>query len=423
MTLEDREMWTKTNIKFIINHTDKILKCEKPFSFLACCIEIKNVLENPDHLSRLPVPIDGSCNGYQHSSAIAKDSLAGELVSLTPTSIQADLYLKAAKALIDKMPDWFANRPDLQMKHIRKYITKRGTMTRAYSAGADKMADSMYSDCYTGGIADKHRITMVDCSQLSDNLIEALEEVCPGTNIVMNFLQSIVDFAIGKTKAYDLDGTLWTHRKKKRVHSRKQDLKKKKNKTVEEELELAMIDERLDHVKNTRFLAYGNGDSYLSWVSPSGFPVFYHSYLTKEMNVYVTLQNVPVGHKKNGEFTGRVTHVLQEPSSYASLQGLMSGISPNYIHSQDAAHMAMVVSQWEHSFGAVHDSYSTHAEHIDELAHLTRKVFIDIYDKENYFEEILTNILGDTAKDYPKPLPVQGDLDITQVQQSKYFFC
>lgn len=423
MTLQDRKLWVDNNLNFVLNSTDTIRhNCEKPFSFLAACVEIKNVLADPEYKSQLPIPIDGTCNGYQHSAAISKDELTGELVSLVQTDIQADLYVKAAKALINSMPEWFKDRPNMKMKHIRKYITKRATMTRAYSAGADKIADSMYADCYTGGISKKFNIEMTDCEVAAKEIIKALNEVCPGATKTMSFLQKLVDFEIGKTSAYDIDGSEWTHTKKKKAHSRKQTLKKIKEKTLDEELELELIEQQLTHVKNTRHLSYGNGKDHMSWITPSGFPVFYYNYLTREMNVYVTLSGVPVGHKKNGKYTGRITHVLQEASNFPSLKGLMSGISPNYTHSQDGSHMALIVSQWKHSFGAIHDSFSTHAEYVDNLSHLTRQVFIDIYDKENYFEFILNNVLSNTDNANLE-LPELGNLDITDVRSSEYFFC
>jgi len=421
MTLEDRYLWTVNNLDFIKLSVNTINNCEKPFSFLACCIELNNYFNNPNHLSHLPIPIDGSCNGYQHSAAIAKDELTGRLVSLEATPIPSDLYVQSAKSLIEREQEWFDKR-DMPMKHIRKYITKRGTMTRQYSAGVEKIADSMYSDSYTGEITDKYDIAMVDCELLSKSLIKALEEVCPGATDTMSFLQSLVNFEIGKTSAYDIDGTKWTHTKKKRLHSRKQALKRTKDKTIDEELELALIEQRLSHVKKTRYVSYGNGKTHMEWVSPSNFPVFYHSYLTREFNVYVTLAGVPIGHKKNGEHTGRITHVLQEPSPYASLQGLMSGISPNYIHSQDAAHMALVLSEWDYTFGAVHDSFSTHAEHVDELTVLTKQKFIDMYSSDNCFVDIMNNVLSDTTG-FDRPLPKLGNLDINKLNESEYFFC
>ena len=91
MTLDDRVLWVKKNLEFVINtartktiHQD----AEKPYSFLAVCIEIaayhKAKILKQDYMSGFPVPIDGSNNGWQHLAAMSKDKQAGTLVSLVP---------------------------------------------------------------------------------------------------------------------------------------------------------------------------------------------------------------------------------------------------------------------------------------------------------------------------------------------------
>jgi len=55
------------------------------------------------------------------------------------------------------------------------------------------------------------------------------------------------------------------------------------------------------------------------------------------------------------------------------------------------------------------------------LSHLTRQSFIDIYNKENYFEDIKVNVLSDTTN--YEGIPDQGNLDIADVRGSEYFFC
>ena len=68
--------------------------------------------------------------------------------------IQKDFYVQCAKDLIKRVPDWFEER-QMPMKHIRKGIAKRGSMTRAYSAGAQKIAENMYLDCHVEGYLRK----------------------------------------------------------------------------------------------------------------------------------------------------------------------------------------------------------------------------------------------------------------------------
>ena len=65
---------------------------EKSVSFLACCFEWfdyqRAVKDNRINVSHLPVPLDGSNNGWQLLGAISKDSQTGRLVVIIPVEIQ-----------------------------------------------------------------------------------------------------------------------------------------------------------------------------------------------------------------------------------------------------------------------------------------------------------------------------------------------
>ena len=90
------------------------------------------------------------------------------------------------------MPEWFDER-QMPMKHIRKGIAKRGAMTRAYSCGQKKMSESMYSDCYQFGYTKDYNINTWDCDELSNQVIRAIQEVCPGPLDTMRYLQRLAD--------------------------------------------------------------------------------------------------------------------------------------------------------------------------------------------------------------------------------------
>ena len=100
-------------------------------------------------MTHLPIPIDGSNNGWQHLGSISKDVQTGDLVGLIPIEIPKDFYVQTAKELISLTKDerLCSILNSMPMKHIRKGITKRGSMTRAYSAGAGKIAENMFFDC------------------------------------------------------------------------------------------------------------------------------------------------------------------------------------------------------------------------------------------------------------------------------------
>ena len=361
MTLEDRAQWTQENIDVIVEMGEMRMiaeEAEKAISFLACCIEwYRYSTTDGDYYTRLPIPIDGANNGWQHLGAMSKDALTGRLVGLVPTEIQNDFYVQIAKRLCDRMPEWFEER-QIPMKHIRKGIAKRAAMTRAYSCGQKKMSESMYSDCYQYGFTNDYNISTWDCDELSSQVIRAIQEVCPGPLDTMKYLQRLADQEI--TNWYKQYGT-----------------------------------------------DRGKG---IEWTTPSGFPVIYECYRTRPVKVDCYGFNTP-----DGEI--RFKHVIREHTDIPDRRGFMCGISPNFVHSMDASHMALVIADWEGDFAAVHDSYSSHASNVEDLMVKTRQKFVSIYDKENFYDTI------PFGKGFEGVVPTIGKLSIKDVADSTYFFC
>ena len=369
MTLDDRVLWVQNNIDFIREtaRTKTInLNAEKPYSFLAVCLEIHYYLsaktKGMRYISGFPLPIDGSNNGWQHLAAMSKDKQAGTLVSLVPTPIQKDFYVAVAKELIGIMPEYF-NEKQMPMKHIRKGIAKRGSMTRAYSAGKQRIGKNMYDDCHVEGFTVKYGITEDECNTLSGNLIKAINTVCAGPLKTTKFLQKIAEHELNSNR------------------------------------------------------------NHLTWHTPSGFPVIYKAYLQHERKQRGTIRGI------QGNKDGRVMHVIkvdvlskETGERVPCRRSFASGISPNVVHSYDAAHMANTIVGFGGSFGAVHDSFSTHASEVDFLQEVTKLTFIAQYDVENFFR-ILKEVLMQNADSFTFPEPELGELDVNEVMNSKYFFC
>ena len=366
MTLDDRVKWVKVNAVLVgetaIGHTLHT-KAEKPHSFLACCNEIFNYkVADGAYSSGFPIPIDGSNNGWQHLAAISKDEVAGALVSLTPATIQNDFYVAVAKELITIIPEWFAEK-NIPMKHIRKGIAKRGAMTRAYSAGKKRIAQNMYDDCHMEGFNVKYNISEQDCDMLAGNLIRAINTVCSGPLKTTKYLQRIAEHELN------------------------------------------------------------SGESCMSWTTPSGFPVSYKAYLQHERKQRGTIRGI-VGNKD-----GRIMHVVRVDAINQETGGRVpcrrsfaSGISPNFIHSLDAAHMANTIVSFGGSFAAVHDSFSAHADDVGFLQDVTKMTFIAQYDVENFFD-IVQDMLMKHNETFQPEQPELGKLNVNDVTSSDYFFC
>ena len=360
MTLRDRELWTLNNLSDIelVSAFNSLGNAEKPVAFLAVAHEIVNYIsasnKGLDYYSSLPVPIDGSNNGWQHLGAISKDVQTGELVGLVPVGIQRDFYVATAKELIGLTKDEHRQSvlSAMPMKKIRKGISKRGSMTRAYSAGAQKIADNMVNDLRKEGYDIEYDISDKDCLGFSRDLVKAIELVCSGPLKTMKFFQHIVQ---------------------------------------------AVLE---------------SGHNHIAWFTPSGFYVHYEKFYERQEKVKGTI--VGVGKRD------QVYHVGRTVSDKADPRGFACGISPNYIHSLDASHMAKVITEWDGDFGAVHDSFSTHPSDVDDLLALTKKVFIDMYDHPNYFDQIETSIV--TGYEGFVEQPELGDLNIKEIKDSDYFF-
>ena len=355
MTLNDRAQWTQENIQSLIELGKKREfrpEAEKTVTFLACCIELHNYsIADGDYISHLPIPIDGSNNGWQHLGAISKDKKTGELVGLIPTDIQKDFYVQTAKELINQTEDdrLMGILEAMPMKHIRKGISKRGSMTRAYSAGAGKIAENMYFDCKVEDFHETYGIKEEDCSDFAKLLIKAIDIVCPGPLSTMAYFQALAAKEIGYTDR-------------------------------------------------------------ITWTTPSGFNVEYTAW---KMDNY----------RYRGTISGyrQVNHVVHIASDYPDIRSFMCGISPNFIHSLDAAHMSLVVDEWPNTFGAVHDSFSTHACDVEDLLTLTKSKFIEMYDVPNFYDYIAEEIVTD-HRDLDVEQPTQGELDIKEIEYSDYFF-
>ena len=415
MTLEDRIQWTNEYMSEILSagaNSEFTMDAEKPISFLATCIEWHDYYQaqqqNRIYMTCLPIPIDGSNNGWQHLGAISKDTHTGELVGLIPVEVQKDFYVQTAKELIhlNKDEELTEILDQMPMKKIRKGISKRGSMTRAYSAGAAKIAENMYFDCKAEDFHISYGISEDHCKKLAKTLVKAIDNVCPGPLSTMNYFQNLAAFEIGKHSKVGPDGEI-AGKPYKELMAKQKKLWVKKDKT---DVELDELDSVVkDLSEYTSVLIYGNGNDYLEWDTPSGFHVKYENWMMRDA-------------KTHGRLDGQyIFHVAKVPMDRPDIKGFMCGVSPNYIHSLDASHMALVIDGWNGEFGAVHDSFSTHASDVDRILALTKRVFIDMYDVDNYYDHIESQIVTDkTNLDVEQP--VLGDLNISEIENSDYFF-
>ena len=367
MSLKDRQKWSEENTELFwniaedpITTKDIWMAAEKPWVFLSICFEIcayhGSLLTNEEHYSNLPIAIDGSSNGTQHLAAMSKDEIAGRMVGLMEQEKPIDFYIIVAKGILNRNvgTDLGKILAEIPMKLIRKGISKRGTMTKAYDAGVKCIADIIYMDCYDAGMTTKYGITKTIAKKLSKDLVQTYNAICSGPVSIKNYLQALV---------------------KHRVDTQNEDT--------------------------------------VCWMSPSGFPCVSEKWIMNKKKVELPFTQ------------GRIQVVVHEQTTRPAMHEMISGISPNYVHSMDAAHMSLVIVELEKSgilsFGAIHDSFSVHAEKVPELLHITKETFIDIYDR-NIFKDMRSQIISNDPL-FTDAEPRKGKLDLKELMYSDYFFC
>ncbi len=99
--------------------------------------------------------------------------------------------------------------------------------------------------------------------------------------------------------------------------------------------------------------------------------------------------------------------------------------APNFVHSFDAAHLAMTVNRAREQgitdFSLIHDSYGTHACDVDRLAKIVRETFVELYSVDR-----LAEFEADVREYAPgvelPPRPPRGPFNLRDVLESEYFF-
>jgi DNA-directed RNA polymerase len=151
-----------------------------------------------------------------------------------------------------------------------------------------------------------------------------------------------------------------------------------------------------------------NGEPVIEWTSPSGFPVVMYAYQRKE--VELELEDFNAG--KIGNM--RITRIVS--TSEYKKSGAVNGISPNVVHSCDAAHLDMTVVSCDFPITTIHDSFGAAAGNADDLFYKVRECFVRMYISRNVLLDILTE-LG-----HADLMPQLGDLDLNAVMDNDFTF-
>lgn len=412
-------------------------KADKPWMFLSWCIDWVGYLENgKGHISHLPVAMDGSCNGLQNFAAMLKHEETARAVNLAPSEIPCDIYQRVADkvrpvvaelAVSDprssdeiitvaeartKLEYADSDRVERAKKAIKKQV-KKGTLSEDEGKKASraikltiskaermKTADlwNVVSARWIKGNIDRKLVKRpvmtypyaVTLFGIRDQLIETLLDMhgenkasFPPAHVgkIAGMLRGIVLEAIKETVVAAAEAMRWLQ-------------------------EVASV--------------VAEAGLPVTWTSPVGMLVMQNYWESMKVKVSVSIGGM-----------------RYEPIAYADQEGVVkktkqaSGVAPNFVHSCDASHLMLTTLACTEDgltdFHMIHDSYGTHAGNAGKLARVLREQFIFMYNRGNILVAFQKQ-LADQLQGHPELLaqistpPEQGDFNITQVLDSRYFF-
>lgn len=217
MSLNDRYEWAVANgslfEKIAANPTNFDLwhftgaekngrreETDEPWSFLATALELAQAnrcADRADFISHLSVPMDGTCNGLQHLSAMGLDEIGGEATNLVPGLPRQDCYLRvlqAAMVVLERDSAAGHELAKLWLPNMHRGVVKRGVMTTPYGVTDSGIQRQLLQD---GMVPDSEHNAREASAYMRDVILEALGATVVQAKRIMAWLQASAE-ALGK---------------------------------------------------------------------------------------------------------------------------------------------------------------------------------------------------------------------------------
>lgn len=385
---EDRIVWVETHQSEIIASAldpfaNKFWQDAdggaKAWPFLAFCYEwAAYCIAGDEHVTHLPVALDGSNSGLQHLSAMVRDQEGADATNVSPQETPADIYTDICERVEAKLAFCATDSPEFVTwariwsgKVVRK-VCKQPTMTYTYSATLNGMVGQIEA-----ALAELDRKAQAQGKPSYLSFTEPTQSNADAARFLGPIVLEAIQGRLPKAAA------------------------------------------AMDFLVECARIA-SSEDVPLRWVTPIGVPIV--QYYPKQSE-----------YRKNVFVDGRLHKltIMRADPTKVDKRASAYGVAPNFVHSMDSTHLLWTVLGCNDGFGIedfsmIHDSFGTHATQCDAMALVLRQMFVRLYseDRLGEFRAALVERLKDRPDLVEKlpPLPERGTFDLETVLESQYFF-
>lgn len=399
-TFAERIQWIEDNHTNIIASADdplnytwwwEVSQDEHPVSFLAFCFEWQRLEEykrahNGSMIGfkcHAAIPFDGSCSGIQHYAAILRDEIGGKAVNLLNTGKVEDIYREVAEVVNKAIEKDFLTGDEEQQffatvwknyaitaghadgKLTRK-VVKRPVMTFGYGSDVTGFTDQLGEDIITPFTSDAN----------NKHIFEQDGKDC--SRKAARYLAVHIKNSLSRTVRSAVVGR--------------------------------------DYLKEITKLVTKSGQT-MMWKTPLGFPVCQLQFKSEDRSIQLPIAGI----------RRRIT--LSRDSEELNKAKIKTSIAPNFIHSQDAAHLQLVVggalAEGITNFQLIHDSFGTDLGNSNRFFHIIREQFVGMYANKNVLGSLVDQVdwlIDEKLIDDIPDTPSFGGLNVSSVLESQYAF-
>jgi DNA-directed RNA polymerase len=193
VSMDERVQWVDDNTYKIkeamrdpMRYIDWWGEADKPFCFYAACLDYLDYLSTG--CSRIPVAMDGSCNGIQHLSALGRDKRGAQATNLLHSYQPADIYQEVADELFPLIQaDDSEYRQLFPLERVTRKLCKRATMTTPYGVTRQGIRTQFVTDGHLSHLPPEQQGEI--SSWLTGLATVAIGSVVTSAREVMDWLQ------------------------------------------------------------------------------------------------------------------------------------------------------------------------------------------------------------------------------------------